>query len=356
MARQQEWPNETWSTQLAAFLKGKAGDAYLALPFEDTKDFDNVKSAILKRYEINEETHRRKSRADQKHDKETHREFMDHLRDRFQPWIKSQQMPVEDLIVLEQFHQSLPNNLAVWLRDGKLDSLQGVADLADDYLLSRAPTQVKKDHSNSGSTKPNKEASGERKCFVCQQPGHLARDCPQQQARDQKASKGPQGTRGKEVTCYNCHHKGHVSSMCPNNAIFCTSKPDNKESGLMQAGTVEGQQVSKVLLDTGCSRTMVRQELVPPEKLLEGEAVTIQCAHGDMVLYPLAKIGMEVNGHHLDMEVAVSDTLPVDVLLGTDAPELPVLLGKLGASSGYGSSHPFKGIAIAKGGNPITRV
>ena len=72
---------------------------------------------------------------------------------------------------------------------------------------------------------------------------------------------------------------------------------------------MEGQQVSKVLLDTGCSRTMVRRELVHPEKLLEGEAVTIRCAHGDMVLYPLAKIGMEVNGHHLDMEVAVSDTL-----------------------------------------------
>ena len=56
VARQQEWPNETWSTQLAALLTGKARDAYIALPFEDTKDFDNVKSAILKRYEINEET------------------------------------------------------------------------------------------------------------------------------------------------------------------------------------------------------------------------------------------------------------------------------------------------------------
>ena len=63
VARQQEWPNETWSTQLAALLTGKARDAYIALPFEDTKDFDNVKIAILKRYEINEETHRRKFRA-----------------------------------------------------------------------------------------------------------------------------------------------------------------------------------------------------------------------------------------------------------------------------------------------------
>ena len=39
-----------------------------------------------------------------------------------------------------------------------------------------------------------------------------------------------------------------------------------------------------IVLDTGCSRTMVRQDLVAEEKLLEGEAVTIRCAHGDMDL------------------------------------------------------------------------
>ena len=35
-----------------------------------------------------------------------------------------------------------------------------------------------------------------------------------------------------------------------------------------------------------------------------------------------AEVGMEINGVKFTMEVAVADTLPMSVLLGTDAPIL----------------------------------
>ena len=34
-------------------------------------------------------------------------------------------------------------------------------------------------------------------------------------------------------------------------------------------GSVEGTAVNDILLDTGCSRTLVQKDLVPKEKLLE---------------------------------------------------------------------------------------
>ena len=54
--------------------------------------------------------------------------------------------------------------------------------------------------------------------------------------------------------------------------------------------------------------------------------MAIRCAHGDTVLYPLADISLEVNGKQIAVEAAVSDTLPMSVLLGTDTPELAELL------------------------------
>jgi len=60
--------------------------------------------------------------------------------------------------------------------------------------------------------------------------------------------------------------------------------------------------------------------------MLEGEAVTVWCARGDMVLYPLAEVKLELDGVQRRMKAAVSDTLPVSVLLGTDVPELGLLL------------------------------
>ena len=59
---------------------------------------------------------------------------------------------------------------------------------------------------------------------------------------------------------------------------------------MARVGLVEGVVVSDILLDTGCSRTMVQSELVPEDRIIPGEAVTVKCAHGDTVLYPLAMV------------------------------------------------------------------
>jgi len=73
---------------------------------------------------------------------------------------------------------------------------------------------------------------------------------------------------------------------------------------------------------------MVRQNLVPESKVLEGDVVTIRCAHGgDMVLYPVAQLDLEIEGRPVCVKAAVSKTLLVPVLLGTDVPELSQLLG-----------------------------
>ena len=96
--------------------------------------------------------------------------------------------------------------------------------------------------------------------------------------------------------------------------------------GVTKPGIVEGKPVRDILLDTGCSRTLVRKDLVPKHKLLHGEVVTIRCAHGDTVLYSLAEVELEVQGYPLKIEAAVSDTLPVPVLLGVDVPKLTAIL------------------------------
>ena len=99
-------------------------------------------------------------------------------------------------------------------------------------------------------------------------------------------------------------------------------------SELKRSGAVEGTAVDNILLDTGCSRTLMRQKLVPRRKMLEGEAVAIRGAHGDIVLYPLALVQMVVDGRDMEVKAAVSENLPMDVLLGTNVPDLPELLNQ----------------------------
>ena len=70
---------------------------------------------------------------------------------------------------------------------------------------------------------------------------------------------------------------------------------------IKREGRVEGKAVHNILLDTRCSRTLVRGDLVPEEKTLEGESMAIQCAHGDTVLYNIAQVTIEINERKIDV-------------------------------------------------------
>lgn len=104
-------------------------------------------------------------------------------------------------------------------------------------------------------------------------------------------------------------------------------KPEQKIAPeVVMPGRVEGKPVPNILLDTRCSRTVIQKDLIAPEKLLQEEAVAIQCAHGDIVLYLLAKVEMEIGGKTIKCcSISIQDFANA-VLFGTDLPELNALL------------------------------
>jgi hypothetical protein len=72
------------------------------------------------------------------------------------------------------------------------------------------------------------------------------------------------------------HVTSHYSSNCPSNVLFCGARRMNHQGvsivkelqftpkpGVSRPGSVEGCYVSDILLDTGCSRTLVKKDLVP---------------------------------------------------------------------------------------------
>ncbi len=190
---------------------------------------------------------------------------------------------------------------------------------------------------------PNRPQAGLRSCHTCGKQGHLSKDCRNKTPGKPDWKPQNSGNSGvkkdlKDIECFNCHKKGHYASNCPDKAgaLFCTErridhqgKSNTKKTevqtkpSVVKTGSVEGD---NILLDTGCSRTLIRKDLVPQHKLLHGEVVAIRCAHGDTVLYPLAEVDLEVEGYLIHVEAAISDTLPVPVLLGTDVPELTAIL------------------------------
>ena len=149
------------------------------------------------------------------------------------------------------------------------------------------------------------------KCFSCREPGHVKKDCLQDPdkllgEKRQSAKRDSEKPERdiKDMKCLNCQQKGHLAANCPNDAMFCSERrvvykgnsavrkvPAVCTQGLHVAGKVDGIPVEPVILDTGCSRTLVKSDLVSQNNQIEGEVVAIHCAHGDTVLYPQSPPG-----------------------------------------------------------------
>ena len=310
-------------------LTGKAQQAYAALSAEDATKYAEVKAAILRRYDINEETYRQRFRATRKKEGESYTEMVIRLQDLFKKWTVGCKTveEVSEKVVIEQLVNAMPSDLRIWIRERKLGTGAEAGNLADNYLQARKKeTSLGQRSSQEVSNRSKGGVVETRKCHICGEAGHIAPFCPKKGVSKDGACKGEksgQSDRPGPVKCYNCGKNGHIAMQCPSKALFCGERLGGANTC---RGKVEGSEVTDTLLDTGCSRTMVRSSLVPEERSLEGQAVTIQCAHGDVALYPLAQVELEVGGAKFQVQAAVSDKLPVSVLLGTDVPELGKLL------------------------------
>ena len=237
---------------------------------------------------------------------------------------------VREVIAVEQLLNSMPVGLRIWVRERKPKTVAEAGRLADDYTEARGPQEGRR--VQEAAREPSKMMSGgPRQCYTCGKPGHLSRDCLQKSSGGIQPKVEPvtrdtrQGDRDGP-RCFRCHQKGHFANRCPSQpALLCYQVPPRRD-GPARTGAVEGTPVEGILLDTGAANTMIHRDLVPVEKITQ-ETVDIRCAHGDVVSYPLAEVSMRVGDYTFSVQAAVSDRLPVPVLLGRDVPGFDQLLG-----------------------------
>ena len=84
VATQHHWPEEMWAAQLAGLLTGRAQAAYANLSALEAQDYKKVKETILHRYDVNQETHRRRFRQDRKKPEESYREWICRISNHFE--------------------------------------------------------------------------------------------------------------------------------------------------------------------------------------------------------------------------------------------------------------------------------
>ena len=157
-----------WSSLLAPQLTDRAQQTYAAMSAESARVYDELKAAILRRYNVTGDAYRQRFQTATLNAGEAPRELVTHLGDLAERWMKDC-TTVEDIvdrIILEQLLDTLPEHVRLWVRERKPRTSEEAGQLADNYLQARG-TLLPESH---GPSPPGK-------CPRCCKYGHWARDC-----------------------------------------------------------------------------------------------------------------------------------------------------------------------------------
>ena len=131
------WPKESWVLLLQSVLVGKAQEIYGSLSVEQSSNYEHVKEAILKAYELVPEAYRQKFRNYLKYDSKTHVEFAREKENLFNRWCHSKEIgqdfkKLKQMVLLEEFKDKVRPDIRSHLDEQKVEELEKAAIMADD--------------------------------------------------------------------------------------------------------------------------------------------------------------------------------------------------------------------------------
>ena len=225
------WPKESWVLLLQSVLVGKAQEIYGSLSVEQSSNYEHVKEAILKAYELVPEAYRQKFRNYLKYDSKTHVEFAREKENLFNRWCHSKEIgqdfkKLKQMVLLEEFKDKVRPDIRSHLDEQKVEELEKAAIMADDYALthkmsSKSANPQQKRYHGSGNRENISRNMDDRKrqgkssenvglvskveplkpisCGHCGKPGHIITNC---------------WKLGGKTPCEHCGKFNHKSEDC----------------------------------------------------------------------------------------------------------------------------------------------
>ena len=153
MADMCKWPKATWATRVGLLFQGHAMKIYSSLPPAITKDYVQLKSAILRAYRRTPDQYRQDFRQAKISDHENYTQFLVTLSRLFDYWYDSldYDRTFEDmrkLVIGDQFLSTMPTDIRMFIKERKTLDPEEMGRLADDFATAH---KCYPKHSQKGS-------------------------------------------------------------------------------------------------------------------------------------------------------------------------------------------------------------
>ena len=168
-----KWPRDRWSLNLSALLKGKALEVYDRLSSEDSQDYDVLKEALLKNFDMTEQGFKKRFKNSRPEKSETFTQFASRIGSYLEKWFSLAKVDksfeaVLDFLVRDQILECSSRELYVHLKPKACKSVKELAKEADLFAeakggVASVVSRVVKPYSNTSRD------SGDQKSYSSSQ-------------------------------------------------------------------------------------------------------------------------------------------------------------------------------------------
>ena len=319
-------PKRHWPAHLVPVLNRSAQQAHAAFKTTVKQDYDQLRERLLKHFHVNRDSYRRKMFSLKKLPQES---WVTHWR-RHQQWSRrwiqecKTREEVSDMYDAEIILGKMPPWLVTWIRDKKPRDIEEMMEWVDDHLFNsnRPPDQNRRFQQRGDRlTEHGRQSETEQKPTSA-----VKREAEQKSGKKQRTDEGTKPWRRPKFDpnlgprCFSCNEYGHFANACPEKVQQINFIEEEPLAAVIR-GKIAGNDVHHILVDTGASKTVIRKQWVP-NAAMTGKRLRFAALSGPLQVLPLAVVTLEIDGQKLELEVAVSDNLRYDALLGRDVPFL----------------------------------
>ncbi|XP_076745575.1 uncharacterized protein LOC112435382 [Maylandia zebra] len=327
------WPKDVWSLLLQCRLVGKAQEVCTALSLEDSFDYDTVKAAVLRAYELVPEAYRQRFRDGKKSANQTYVEFAREKKTLFDKWCHATEVKtledLRELVTLEEFKNQLPDTVVTYLNEQKVTTLAAAAIRADEFVLTHKVVFSAPAHSFPSSGGPPRwsprgtrraipSSVENRVCFFCHEQGHLIAVCPALKRKEMTR----EGTSPSPINLLQTNSPTWGEVMAPE-----IDKVDKEFKPFVSNGFVsligeDRRTPVRILRDTGAKQSLIREGVLPfSAQSCCGADVLAWGVRMCVIRVPLHLVQLSSQFLSGEVKLGVRPQLPVagiDIILGND--------------------------------------
>ena len=211
-----KWDKNVWAVYFSALLKCRALDVYDRLSTEDAADYDKLKDALLKNFDMIERGFRKKFHYSRPESSETFIQYTSRLCSYLNKWLTMAKVEksfeaVCDFMARDQFLEACSRELFVHLKPKAFENLDAMAKGADLFAEARGGVfscvnKGQRDNNNKSAaqSKPESKPNGKSaiKCGICGK-GHLTIRCYKNSDRklaySAEIASGSSGSKGNNT-------------------------------------------------------------------------------------------------------------------------------------------------------------